>query len=365
MGRNFRMMEKSIRVIKGKVKKCVFDLITLMCAIQLISFRKRFIIFDTPSHENIGDQAILIAEIEYLKKISPEHKVITIPAECVERFLKTYSNLIKNEDIILIHGGGFLGSIWKDEMYAEVIQRYLSNMVVIFPQTIFYENTHYGNHRLKVEKDIFDKENLMLFVRDQRSQIFAEENLYQINPQNCVLIPDIVLSYHTEISNQSVENYMIACLRNDKEKVSTDNFYAKLEEVAKKECYKLELTDMCTDHSIRRKCEKYRIVECKLKQFAKAKFVVTDRLHCMVFCALVGTPCIAMDNSSKKVKGVYEKWLKDLDYIVFCENENDALSKAKEWTKTDSIKVTRYSPKDLENAFEPLAKVLKVSLMNR
>ena len=116
---------------------------------------------------------------------------------------------------------------------------------------------------------------------------------------------------------------------------------------------------MCVNHALRTFKAKRNVVQEKLNQFASAKFVVTDRLHCMIFCTLVGTPCIAMDNSSKKVKGVYEKWLKDLDYIVFCENENDALSKAQEWIKADSIKATRYSPKDLESAFAPLTQAIK------
>lgn len=57
----------------------------------------------------------------------------------------------------------------------------------------------------------------------------------------------------------------------------------------------------------------------------------------MIFCAITATPCIAMDNLSGKVKGVYE-WLKDLPYINFIENvENisntmEGLLKEEEYT---------------------------------
>ena len=52
------------------------------------------------------------------------------------------------------------------------------------------------------------------------------------------------------------------------------------------------------------------------------KLVVTDRLHCMIFCAVTGTPCIAFDNSNKKISGVYKMWLGDLNYISVSEDFN-------------------------------------------
>lgn len=156
-----------------------------------------------------------------------------------------------------------------------------------------------------------------------------------------------------------MDDRVILCLRNDKEKISSTVLPSRLEKLTKEMRMIFTQTDMCVNHAIRKWNKKRFNVEKKLMEFSRSKFVVTDRLHCMIFCTLVGTPCIAMDNSSKKVKGVYEKWLKDLDYIVFCENENDALSKAEEWIKADSIQVTRYSPKDLESDFAPLIQAIK------
>ncbi len=60
------------------------------------------------------------------------------------------------------------------------------------------------------------------------------------------------------------------------------------------------------------------VVEEKLKEISEAKIVVTDRLHCMIASAITGTYCIAFDNLSGKVSGVYE-WLRHLDYIKICK----------------------------------------------
>lgn len=62
-------------------------------------------------------------------------------------------------------------------------------------------------------------------------------------------------------------------------------------------------------------------VQAKLEEFSNAKLVITDRLHGMVFSALAGTPCIAIDNVSKKVSGVYN-WISYLDYIKVVESED-------------------------------------------
>ena len=43
--------------------------------------------------------------------------------------------------------------------------------------------------------------------------------------------------------------------------------------------------------------------------------LVTDRLHGMIFSYLVGTPCIVLDNKTKKVSGVYNSWLSKTDLI--------------------------------------------------
>ena len=49
------------------------------------------------------------------------------------------------------------------------------------------------------------------------------------------------------------------------------------------------------------------------------KVVVTDRLHCMIFCAITGTPCIVFDNSNNKISGVYDEWLSGCDFIKMCK----------------------------------------------
>ena len=362
LSRMFNVIKKCMpKALWEKSKSMIFALASLGYAIQLLLYKDRVVIFDTPSYGNIGDQAILLSEIDYLRGLFLRKKIICVPMECIPSFLFFFSFLVKKNDLIFIQGGGIFGSIWKEEMYSKVINKFSENNIIVFPQTIFYEDDAYGRHRLKVEKNIFDRRDLKLFVRENQSFLFAEENLFKEFKENCVLIPDMVLSYRTAVE-YSAGHSVVTCLRKDKEKVSSENLDDAIKKLTENAKQNLEETDMCINHAIRGWKNKRAAVDDKLVQLSKAKFVITDRLHCMIFCTLVGTPCIAMDNSSKKVKGVYEKWLKDLDYIVFCENENDALSKAEEWIKADSIQAIRYSPKNLESAFAPLTQAIKDSL---
>ena len=54
----------------------------------------------------------------------------------------------------------------------------------------------------------------------------------------------------------------------------------------------------------------------KLEQIMHAGIVVTDRLHGMIFAAITGTPCIALDNYNHKIRETYN-WLEHLPYILY------------------------------------------------
>lgn len=73
----------------------------------------------------------------------------------------------------------------------------------------------------------------------------------------------------------------------------------------------------------------------KFRKFKQSKLVITDRLHDMIFAAITGTSCIALDNLSGKVKGVF-KWLKFNDYIVFCNNIDEVFKSIPEMLKKEN-----------------------------
>ena len=65
--------------------------------------------------------------------------------------------------------------------------------------------------------------------------------------------------------------------------------------------------------------QREKAVKNKLREISESRLLITDRLHAMIFAVLTNTPCLAFDNATHKVSGVYE-WLKDLDYIRMVDN---------------------------------------------
>lgn len=346
--------------MKKLIQRLIANLLFLPTYVRLkkTKGKKRIVILAVPQYNNIGDHAITMAEEKFLEAEFPDLAHISIGVIFSKFIYSKVKKLIGPEDIIGINGGGFLGTLWGMEpLVRKVISDFPSNVKIVFPQTVYFSHDEKGERELDQSIKTYRKSNVCVFVREGNSYKFMKEKFFPDMNNRVFLVPDMVLSLHSQVKNEKGEG-IILCMRNDTEKVTGSEVIENIKECAENAMQQVCITDMCTRFWIPLSL-KNKFVTKKMQQLASAKFVVTDRLHCMIFCTLVGTPCIAMDNSSKKVKGVYEKWLKDLDYIVFCENGNDALSKAGEWIKVDSIKATRYSSKNLESAFAPLTQAIK------
>ena len=136
---------------------------------------------------------------------------------------------------------------------------------------------------------------------------FFEKNLSKCN---YLLVPDIVL-YNDNIDFHNVRKDCLFCIRNDKEKIKYS--LDELKEILKKNNLKISYTDTVIKKSIYKFNRKKELTK-KLKEFSKSKIIITDRLHGMIFCYITKTPCIVLENSSYKVKGLYE-WLKQSNFI--------------------------------------------------
>lgn len=86
---------------------------TLKSVLQSIFFQKRLFLFYTPVHTNMGDQAIRSGEMRFLNTFFPQYKIIELTEKIWrEDTEKIFKKLIKNTDLLMIHGGGYLGDLW-------------------------------------------------------------------------------------------------------------------------------------------------------------------------------------------------------------------------------------------------------------
>ena len=304
-------------------KKWVFLFSDNYKRIKQDKHKRKLILIDTPAHGNLGDQAIALAEQKFIREmLGLDFYELTKEDYLVGK--KALSKVIRREDMLLIHGGGFLGTLWQNEedIFLSILKEFSSNKIVVFPQTVFFEDSDHGRlERERMEKSIKECAALKIFLRDKNSYRIMTENLHLTNRQ-CFLVPDIVTYLKAESGNQK-RTKILFCIRRDKEKTSDEKqlltIFHSLEEAGED----VTFTDMVVDRRIGKK-ERQKAVSSQFIKFSSAKLVITDRIHGMLFAAVTGTPCIALDNVSKKVSGAYE-WIQYLDYIQFKDEKEITL----------------------------------------
>lgn len=313
---------------------------------------KQYILFGTPLHGNIGDHAITIAEYKLLEDIGINN-LFEIPSFKRQYIIKYLKEHISKNAIIMINGGGFMGSQWigEEEMIRDVVSSFPNNKIVIFPQTIYYKQDENGQAEMKKSLEIYKKhQNLVICTRERISYEFAKKN---IPNANIILVPDIVLYMNNKTKSQYKRDGILACLRKDVEKNINVKDEEKLIESLKKYSTKVDFTDTVISKNISEK-ERKKIFDEKLNEFKKYKLVVTDRLHGMIFAAITNTPCLAIGNYNYKVKGVYE-WIKNLEYIEYIENYENIEQNIKELLNKTNCEYKL----DSINEFEKIKKLLK------
>lgn len=309
----------------------------------------KFILLGTPLHGNLGDHAIVLKEYEFLKDNFPDMDIVEIPRYYFDLFYNYLKNYIKPSDIIIITGGGSLGTIWfSEELFIrKVIELFQNNKIIIFPQTVSYEKSDFGKQELLKAQQIYSKhKNLTIFARECNSYNFFKENF----KCNICLTPDIVLyGSNSIIKNSNRRETVVFCFRKDKEKKLTDEQINSIKNSHRLQGFEPLFVDTVVNYNVFSKTRK-KEVEKKLEIFSQAKIVVTDRLHGMIFAAVTGTPCVAMSNSNGKVKAVYE-WIKDLEYIKYIEDPSEF---AQTISNIDLNKIYQYDYKTINNYFRPL-----------
>ncbi len=286
--------------------------------------KKKFLIIGVPEHTNIGDHAIAYAEKKFLMDHFPETDIVEIPTLS---FFSTYRKLSKFKDdcIVLVIGGGSLGTLYWDFEYLLqlVIKTFSQQQIVVFPQTVYWAPGDYFTKRIEKYIKLYEKHPaLTVFIRD-KSVTFMENTMNRNKKFKVLNVPDIVLYLNKTEKKLNRKNFLF-CLRSDKEKVINTADSSRLITYVKGKFNAVTFIDMLYVTDIPIQCREW-ILENKFNEFRSAQLVITDRLHGMILSVITGTPCIALNNSSEKVKGVYELWLKQLPYIKFANNIDEAI----------------------------------------
>ena len=282
-----------------------------------------YILVDLPYHSNIGDVLIWEGERQFLSKL---------PYKCLYKAsMYTYKKpKVDRNTIVLIHGGGNWGDVWRgsQEFHLKIIQEYPHNRIIVFPQTVHYDNLCY----LTRDANVASKHpRLTICARDLISYKLLKEN-YTSN--NILLVPDmafcIPISYLAQYK-QAHQNRDLFLKRSDKELVpfeinrfTTSYLVKDWPSMENKSICSFLLrfftigqrlkvipsfwVDYFADNVVRE-----NLVKTGVSFLSKHEYIYTTRLHGAILALLLGKRFFLINNNYGKNKNFFETWLTEKD----------------------------------------------------
>jgi pyruvyl transferase EpsI len=315
--------------------------------------KRRIFLIGSEDFRDLKDHHIAISEIEYLQNAFPDYAIIEITASEYITVRRMLSFLIKNRDLICIPGGGNMANVnsLAECIRRDVIQKYRNNRKVIFPQTIHYSTSEDGILQLVRDQSFIKKcKNLTLCVR--------EESSYQLAKQyfncNVILIPDMLLysSYDKHFNFERIGTILL--FHNEIDGVLSSQDKLLIGNIVQQYTNKIQFNDTILNSNIG-VFDRKEVVASFVQKIAKAKLVITDHLHGMLFCAITQTPCIVLPGFKEKIEEVYE-WVSKLGYIKVIRDISELEEAVQEFLRIEKIE---YDNSSIREGFGVLTKFLQ------
>lgn len=273
------------------------------CSCLKDSTKQRLIFLGAPDYDNIGDHAIFLGSIKFLKEYFSDLEILVIKEnECFEN-KKLISKKIRRDDILVFQGGGNIGNEYGQEKLRNYfLTRHHDNKSVIMPSSIYFSSkkSTYKSDIKKAEK-YYSNENILLSTREGTSFDFALKH-FKCKLTQCA---DMALFLNYEKLDTSNRKGALVCLRSDKE--SSLDFDKKLQilDFLHKKYKKLFITDTVLDFSIDC-CDSEKVIDQYIYMFSQYSIICTDRFHGVILSHISRTNCLAFPNYNHKVHMVSE-----------------------------------------------------------
>ena len=303
---------------------------------------RKIIFCDAASYDNMGDQAIALAMSTFIRDLVGDENYVEISEKYFLESFASLKRIVKENDIICLSGGGNMGDLYPryEAIRRKIIKEFRRNEIIVFPQTIDFQNNAYGNRELQRSAEVYNAhEKLLLCARESQSYTIMKK-VYK----NVCMIPDIVFYLYGKIDIQSHPKRRIGvCLRDDRESTVSDEIKLSIFKAIRGMGYELTtLSTMSGDKQEIVNSSKRRMhLIAMLETFKECECIITDRLHGMIFSIIAAVPCLIIDNSNHKVFGVYETvqpYLQGVDKLESSVNVKDKLEKAVQSTVSWTIR---------------------------
>ena len=315
-----------------------------------------FVITSVPEYGNLGDRAIYFGERKFLKKYFPGYHVVPLKLESTHLIWHMHFIKVLKKTVFCINGGGNIGTLYPNihSKQERTLRTLTKQQVIIFPQSFYYSKGQHGQQLKRDTANLYHQmQSLLVFTREKYSYTFVRE---QLNYARVKLTPDIVLMLRPNLKHYKRSGALVM-LRNDEERVLLNDEYDYLIKIIKEVVgNQVSYADTHVHYDgFGDQFAKQRLTEL-FDRCAQAKFVITDRLHGMIFAAITNTPCVVVLSKTPKVKGVYEQWLKENDFIELVEDLDRLPQAIKKVTSVENPQLKRDK---LDQAFDKMALQIK------
>jgi len=313
----------------------------------------RLIVALAADYANLGDVAITRAVVRFAGHHLPSHRPYLLCAGHLFHDLRGVARAVDKDDVVAIVGGGNMGDRYADleEARCHVVTAFRSGRVVSFPQSFDFSDTPVGRHALARSAAAYASHpRLHLFARERESF----RRMRRAFPACQVgLAPDIVFSLDL-CSSPSRDLPLLICLRDDSETRLEATHKSAVIEALRSHVPDALITDTIVPGPRLGYRDYERHLDALWREFARARCVVTDRLHGLIFSVISHTPCVVIENNNHKIRSTCETWLADSPSIRLLTEPTPAAVEA----AVEQLSSTVAPRTGLKDAFMPLAEAL-------
>ncbi len=290
-----------------------------------------YVLWEVPHYTNVGDILIWEGERQLLHK--SRHKCIGVASMHTCSF-----PTLSADTVILLQGGGNFGDLWREiQLFRmEVVKRYPLNKIVIFPQSV-----HYDDYELmRQDAATMSLHNkLTICARDSLSYELLRENF----KNDILLLPDMAFCMDIDNLQKDIlsSGKLLLLKRVDKESVPLPPEMENMPSLDVEDWPSIHhptllLRLLCGTISLHCHLIFYRLstgwIRSVINRLANdylrpillrqgVEFmgqydkIYTTRLHVMILAVLMNKRVWFIDNSYGKLSSYYETWLKDIDQV--------------------------------------------------
>lgn len=290
-----------------------------------------YVLLDVPNHCNIGDNLIWEGELQFLKE--------EVPHTCLysANLFNWEVDKIQTAPIILFHGGGNFGDLYRicQDFRIKLIKEYKNKRIIIFPQTVWYNDINLLKQDCELIKDHPD---LHICCRDQLSY---DTLVHLVSEDKLILLPDMaffcrinevkiktgksLFLFRTDFEiEKSIKpndtnqydvkdwptypnNHVIWMLR-----AKWNGFAITLSMYLQKTLFSFLVDPV---YGLNKRNNRERYIQLGIDFLSKYDEIYTTRLHGLILGILMGKKVVIIDNKYSKCTNFYKTWLKDFDLI--------------------------------------------------